>query len=493
MKLCELLRGLTVPAQIPSQEIRELTESSAKAAPDTLFFCIRGARADGHAFAPDAYARGCRAFVAERPLSLPSDALVVLVPDSRQLLGELACRHYGHPSRKMHLIGITGTKGKTTVAHLIAHLLNTAGIPCGYIGTNGIAYGNVKQSTRNTTPDAVTLQKALSEMYATGVKTAVIEVSSQALMQHRVAGMHFETVLFTNLSPDHIGENEHRDFAHYKACKKQLFDDFGATCAVYNADDPAAEELLCNTTAKELVSCSLRSKEADFFADRISLIRNEAMLGIGFWVSSKKEACYGRLPLPGTFNAENALLAIATVTHLFGLSLSAAMCAMETVLIAGRCEVIPLPNSAAVVIDYAHNGVSLEHLLSTLRGYQPKRLIALFGSVGERTKLRRAEMGRVAHALCDLCILTSDNPGREDPEAIIEEIAAAFADGKTPYRSFPDRAKAIRAATAMTTPGDLLVLAGKGHENYQLIGTEKIPFCERELVNALAKEMILLN
>jgi len=493
VKLSNLFANLTDASLLPDADILSVTENSTTANPRSVFVCIQGAIHDGHRYAPDAYARGCRVFVAEQTLDLPEDACVIPVLDTRQTLATLACRLYGNPSHRMHLIGITGTKGKTTTARLLMHILNQHGIPCGYIGTNGISYANVQIPTKNTTPDAITLQEALSKMLAAGVSTAILEVSSQALLQHRADGTRFQTVLFTNLSPDHIGEHEHPDMESYLACKRRLFAEFGAESMIYNTDDPAATYMLDGTSASRRISCSTRGAKADFLANDVSLLRNEQALGVSFTVQSKRETLPCFVPLLGSANAENALLALVTAHEIFGISLQNAVKSLSLASVAGRSEWIPLPNGACVVIDYAHNAVSLRQLLSTLREYRPKRLIALFGSVGGRSQMRRRELGAVAAELCDLAILTSDNPGNESPDIIIEEIAEAFRGYDTPFLKIADRAEAIRKAVELTRAGDILVLAGKGHEAYQLIGDEKVPFCERGLVAEAINSSFISN
>lgn len=484
MRASELLCGLFPSVTLPAIEIDTLTESSARAHRNAIFVCIKGANADGHDFAADAYARGCRLFVAESPLSLPDDACVLSVADTRKALAKLACRLYCDPSHEMHLIGITGTKGKTTTAHLIRHILNRAGLPCGYIGTNGVLYNGVERPLQNTTPDAVTLQKTLCEMLTQGIRTAVVEVSSQALMQYRADGTRFETVLFTNLYADHVGAHEHPSFEHYRVCKHRMFTDFGARLAICNADDPATDEMLFGTSADRVVTCATHGM-GDFYAENIRPLRTKELLGTSFTVLHGTERVECTLPLLGRMNADNALLSIATAVESFGIPLRVASDALCDVTVAGRSEFIPLPNGACAVIDYAHNGESLSQLLIALREYAPNRLTVLFGSVGERSQLRREELGRAAARYADQAILTSDNPGGEDPNAIIAEIARAFEGSSTPYVSIPDRADAIRYAVRESRAGDLLVLAGKGHENYQLIGKKKISFSEKEILQQM--------
>lgn len=467
----------------------QITENTARANAQSVFVCIRGAHVDGHDLAQNAYRNGCRHFVAEVPLRLPADATVITSPSTRTALAQLACKHYGEPSRRLRVIGITGTKGKTTTALLLHHILNGAGIPCGYIGTNGISVKEGQlQVTANTTPDAVTLQGALRDMVDAGCQAAVVEVSSQALKQERVFGTTFDTTIFTNLSPDHIGPTEHPDLADYAACKQKLFTDYPCQTVLCNIDDPFAGALLSATHAPHRLTCGI-SARADFSLTNVTPYRDGGVLGICFCVESRNAApqvC--RLPLIGQGNAYNALLAIACAAECFGIPLSRSTTLLETVTVPGRSETICLPNGALAIIDYAHNGVSLRQLLTDLRAYTPKRLLLLIGSVGERTKLRRQEIGAVAGALADLCIFTSDNPGREDPAAIVQDIAAGARTCKIPALQIPDREEAIRQAVDRLQPNDFLVLAGKGHERYQLIGTEKCPFCEKEILLSYAQK-----
>ena len=479
---------LTDAAKIPCGEIEHLTEDSRKANEKTLFVCIRGAIADGHQYAASAYERGCRFFVAERALSLPDDAFVLIVNDTRRALAKLACRLYGDPSSSMKVIGITGTKGKTTTAEMLAQILNQNKIPTGYIGTNGIAYGEVLKATANTTPDAVTLQETLSHMKALGMKAVIMEVSSQALMQYRADGVRFDAVLFTNLFRDHIGLHEHPTMEHYKACKKRLFTEFDAPCMILNDDDAFSKELLQESSAKRKITCSFEDPTCDFFGTEIRLLQQNGFLGVSFDLFGVTF----RLPLIGKANAYNALLATVCAKERFGISLSQSATVLSGISIAGRSECISLPNGACAVIDYAHNGESLRALLQSLRAYAPARLLCLFGSVGDRTRERRAEMGSVAASLCDLCFLTSDNPGYEDPQRIMEEIAVSFDAAKAPYRMITDRERAIVEALRETKAGDVLVLAGKGHETYQLIQNKKIPFSEKEIVEKTVKNNLIL-
>ena len=489
-----LLLGRLFPFDhIPDCEITTLTDHSERTNAESVFVCIRGMRFDGHTLAPRAYERGCRIFVAEEPLDLPPDACVLLTNNSRKTLSELACTLWGDPSGKMHVIGITGTKGKTTTATMLAHILNSVGIPTGYIGTNGIAYGAVERTTANTTPDPLTLQSTLADMHRAGIRAVVMEVSSQGLMQSRVAGVQFGTVLFTNLYLDHVGTAEHPTFEHYRATKHSFFTDFPAPNAVWNIDDPATPMMRLGCTALRNLTVSGKEKAADYLAENMRPLRDANGLFSLFRLICENEELECRLRLLGEHNIYNALLAVAVAHGVFQVPLAMTVASLEKLAIRGRAECIPLPNGALCVIDYAHNGESLRHLLTSLRAYQPSRLICLFGSVGERTQLRRRELGEVAAELADLSILTSDNPGTENPMQIIDEIAAAFGDNRKAYIKIPDRSDAIRCAVSILQRNDILVLAGKGHEEYQLIGHEKIPFSERNIIkDVLESDPILL-
>ncbi len=464
---------------ILQKEIDVLSPDSRKVGANSLFVCIKGAVTDGHTFAAKAYMQGCRIYVAERDLSLPDDALVLRVTDSRTALALLSAAFYRYPGRELTLIGITGTKGKTTTALLIRHMLEQNGIPTGYIGSNGVHFCNHFYPTVNTTPESCDLQYYLRKMADAGIRYVAIEVSSQALYLRRTYGLTFPICIFTNLSPDHIGGAEHPTFAHYRACKRALFTDYGAERVIANLDDPAAPDMVQGVD--RIVGISVDGS-ADLVARDIALFRRGSRLGVEFvCVHGKDEAVFA-LPLPGEFNVHNALCAAAVGLEL-GLSLPAIAASLATIAIKGRCEAVEVLPDAIFLIDYAHNGVSLRAVLETLRCYAPDRLICLFGSVGGRTQLRRPELGRVASELCDLAILTADNPDFEDPSAIISEIAAAFTPDGCPYLAIPDRTEAIRAAVRDARPGDIVLLAGKGHEDYQLIRGEKVPFDERAILH----------
>lgn len=462
-------------------DCNDLSCDSRKAHYGSIFVCISGALSDGHEYAAMAYNKMCRVFVAERmPDGLGEDAVVIITPDTRLALAQLAAEFYSQPSKKMNIIGITGTKGKTTSSLLIYNLLNAAGIATGYIGSNGIFFGDYRFNTVNTTPESLDLQYYMSRMLEAGVDTLVMEVSSQALKQKRVKGIEFDITVFTNLYPDHIGDFEHPDFDDYKNCKRSLFTDYNTKFIVYNADDAHSQDMIKGIDC-EMAGIGIECGEASYKASRIAFFRSPGNIGVSFdcWNDSKKYPI--SLSFPGEFSVYNAMTAIAICRKL-GLSFESITRAMQKVRINGRFETIELPNGATAVIDYAHNGVSLQAALSALRIYNPNKLICLFGSVGGRTKMRRAELGLVASRNADFCIITSDNPDNEPPATIIAEIASYFTAGSCPYVAITDRKKAIYYALDNSEPGDIILLAGKGHETYQLICGTRTPFSEAEII-----------
>ncbi len=465
--------------------ISTLCDSSTRAADGSVFVCISGAKNDGHGFAEKAYMSGCRVFVTERRVKLPEDAVIIVTPDTRIALAKLSACFFGYPSRELTIVGITGTKGKTTSSLLIYNILNENGVAVGYIGSNGLCYGDVFEYTRNTTPESFELHRIMRDMVDKGIKVLVMEVSSQALKMARVHGMKFNICVFTNLSPDHIGEFEHTDFEDYKNCKHSLFTDYGAEYIVYNSDDEHAQYIVGGTRCKK-ASISV-SQKADFSASSITYFRSPGNIGVSFECTTDGKTFPVALSFPGEFSVYNALTAIAVCTRL-GQSIGKITKTMRHIRIKGRFETHELPCGATVVIDYAHNGVSLKAALSALRIYSPTRLICLFGAIGGRTKMRRAELGLVASRDADFCIITSDNPDREPPSAIISDIATYFTTDSCPYVAIPDREKAILYALEHAKQGDILLFAGKGHEDYQIVCGVRENFSEAAIVEKFCEE-----
>ena len=460
-------------------DVQSLYLDSRKVLPGGIFVCISGSLSDGHDYAWAAYNRQCRIFIIEHPINLPDDAFVIVTKNSRVALARLSAAFFGNPANEMTVIGITGTKGKTTSSLMIYHALNECGIPTGYIGSNGVTYLDKTYHTLNTTPESYDLHFYMRRMLDAGVKTLVMEVSSQALKMARVHGIRFHTCVFTNLSPDHIGEHEHPDFNDYKYCKHTLFSEYGAEHIVYNADDEYAEEVIhgnrCLRTSVAL------NTPSDIHAGDLSYFRNPGELGVRFLCKTEDETFPVSVPFPGEFSVYNAMTAIAVCRRL-GVAPKRIAESLKTIRVKGRFETYELPSGATAVIDYAHNGVSLKAALQALRAYEPNRLVCLFGSVGGRTRIRRAELGLVASRDADFCILTSDNPDNEAPSAIISEIAAYFTTGTCPYMAISDRRKAIEYALEHAEKNDIILLAGKGHEDYQVVCGVREEFSEAEII-----------
>lgn len=486
MLLSRLLKKIEYSGNFTDCEIDFITNNSYEARQNTIFVCIRGFATDGHIYALSAYEKGCRVFVCEYiPTNLPSDATVIIVSNTRIALAVLSSEIYGHPSKELLVIGITGTKGKTTTSLMIKQMLDRAGIPAGYIGSNGVIFGGKKLETANTTPESYKLQGYMRDMADSGIKAAVLEVSSQALKQSRVLGISFDITLFTNLYCDHIGPGEHDNWDDYFDAKKKLFNDFDTPTVIANADDPYTESMLADCKSRKIYYSV--NKKADYSAKDISLCRTCDMLGISFDCHCNDGAFPCSLAIPGEFNIHNALATFATANAI-GIDPHFISQNLSSLRIDGRFETVSAPNGACFVIDYAHNGVSLQSALMALREYEPNRLICLFGSVGNRTQVRRAQMGAVASKYADFSILTSDNPNTENPQNIIDDIAEQFNDDSS-HISIPDRREAIKYAINIAKAGDIVLLAGKGHEKYQLIGGKKQYFCEREIIEDYINEI----
>ncbi len=481
-KLTQLLEGLeySCVSDISGLCVDFVTSDSRKAAEDTLFIAIKGAVSDGHNYIDMAYRNGCRIFLCQRkPDDLYEDAFYIYTENTRRALALASAAFYSHPAKKLRIIGLTGTKGKTTTAYLIYSLLRASGKNAAYIGSNGIDYGDVHLDTANTTPESCELHYQFSRMVEAGVRYVALEVSSQAVYLDRIYGIEFDTVVFTNLAPDHIGGAEHPTFEHYRDCKRSLFFDYKAKNMVYNADDEASAYMV--NPALALYPISTEGK-GSFNACDIEPFSDDGVLGISFSMNTQSRTYKVRTRTPGYFSSYNAMCAIVCA-KLCGVSFSESTKSMADISVLGRFECVDAARDRVFLIDYAHNGFSLRAVLEALKSYPHNRLVCLYGSVGGRTVGRRAELGTVACELCDLSIITSDNPDYEPPESVIDDIAAEYDKRQSSaYVRIADREEAIEYAVKHSEAGDIILLAGKGHENYQLVEGRKIPFCERELV-----------
>ncbi len=479
--------GISIPEGHSELLIDSVEYDSRTCTDGALFVCLRGAFEDGHRYARDAYDRGCRAFVTEEPLDLPDDAAVILTDNTRRMLALASSELYGRPAEKLHLIGVTGTKGKTTTCHMIYTVLNAAGIPTGYVGSTGVMFSGVRSSTLRTTPESSDLNLYFHKMLAAGITTVVVEVSSQAIKNDRIYGLKFETCVYTNIAPDHIGEHEHPTFEDYRACKARLFSDHECELIIYNADDENAAYMLENA-ASLAAAVSIKDESAEYYGCNLEMWRDSGALGVDFSMRCGDSEYHVRLKTPGDFSVYNALLTIG-VCRCYSVPFEKIISALADASPIGRFEVVDALPYATFIIDYAHNERSLREALTVLRGYGPSRLIVLVGCVGGRTFSRRAPVGSAISELADLCILTSDDPGFEDPMEIIHDILEGFGDRDTPFVCIPDRAEAIEYAVEEARPGDIILFAGKGHETFIVIEGENRPFSERALIRAAASKL----
>lgn len=486
MLLSDILTDIEYRSAKPVDiEISDIVYDSRKAAAGTLFVCLVGAVSDGHSYAAGAYSQGCRAFMAQRELDLPDDAVQVIVSDTRAALALASAAFFGYPARSLLIIGVTGTKGKTTVASMASALLNAGGINTATIGTTGIVINGVRTPTVNTTPESYELHKAFRKMVEGGVSACVMEVSSQAVYMRRIVGIHFHIGVFTNLSPDHIGGVEHPTFEHYMACKAELFRQ--CRYGIFNADDPHYTDMVKTSRS---INSTFGEGARDVSASDIRPWRAGNLLGIKFKCKTVSGEHEYSLRMPGEFNVYNAMAAIA-VAERMKITPEVIAPALAKATVKGRFEIVEPPEGLkrafediVCIIDYAHNAVSMRAALETIRKYKPKRLVVLFGSVGGRTQLRRGELGEVAANFADFVIITSDNPNFEAPEEIIRDIEKSVAATSCPYVTFVDRREAVEYAIEHALPGDCILFAGKGHESYQLIEGEYRHYDEREEIEA---------
>ncbi len=477
MRLSELLEGLEILEILgdPATEVDAVAYDSRKARRGTLFVCIEGFVTDGHKYVAQAAAQGTRAFLVQKPVEVPAGATVVRIADTRKGLAHVSDLFFGHPSGRLHMIGVTGTKGKTTTSYMVRGILRAAGRRTGLIGTIANIIGDEVVYASRTTPESYDLQALLSDMASAGMDSCVMEVSSQGLALDRVFRTEYDTGVFTNLYNDHIGPSEHATFEEYADAKAMLF----SRCrnALVNADAPHAGRFLAATTGR-LYTYGL-GPMADVRASAIEKAVEGGRVGTRFQLDSPWFSGSVFVGMPGRFNLYNALAAIGCA-GLAGCGLADVRAGLAEATVKGRVQPIPNDCGFTVIVDYAHNAASLESLLQTLREYVDGRLVVVFGCGGDRAKSRRYEMGEVAGRLADFTYVTSDNPRTEDPASIIDDILSTLLPSGGSHVVVPDRREAILRSIAEAKRGDMVVIAGKGHENYQIFADRTIHFDDAE-------------
>lgn len=470
MRLYELLEN-NAETKLDDIEISFITDNTKKVQPGCLFVCVKGGSFDGHSAAAGMLEKGAAAVVCEHDLGLGDRQIIT--DNSRRLYGKLCAKWFDHPERKMKLIGVTGTNGKTTITNVIKHILTANGFKVGLVGTIQNEIGDEVVHTDNTTPMAYDLMELFDKMAKAGCQYVVMEVSSFGLVQNRIGSSFFDIAVFTNLTQDHL--DYHKDMEDYYQAKKMLFDICG--CAVCNADDEYGQRLY-NEISCEKLTYSVKDN-ADFHADGIK-IKSSAT---SFWFCSGGKSHLIKMKMPGMFNVSNVTAAIGVCLK-SGLTIDKIIPAVEEYNgVKGRCEVIPTNRDFTVICDYAHTPDAVENILRSVKEYTEGRLVCLFGCGGNRDAAKRPKMAAAAAKYADKLIVTSDNPRNEDPEAIIREILVGLSDSKVPYDVVTDRREAIYHALKTAEKGDIIVLAGKGHEDYQILADNvHIHFDEREVV-----------
>ncbi|MBE9110125.1 UDP-N-acetylmuramoyl-L-alanyl-D-glutamate--2,6-diaminopimelate ligase [Nodosilinea sp. LEGE 07298] len=490
MKLRQLLEGLptglietgfSLPMQDSDPDIKGLCTNSHACQSGDVFIGMPGTRVDGGEFWPSAMESGAAAALVStqalqaRPVE--NDACVVPMTDMSVACAEVAARFYNYPARQMGLVGVTGTNGKTTTTHLVEHLLNASQQPTALLGTLYTRWPGHQQTALYTTPFAVELQAELAKARDAGCRFAVLEVSSHALAQKRVWGCPFEVAVFTNLTQDHL--DYHRDMEDYFQAKALLFSEaYLAGRAVVNIDTPYGDRLVAQLPTDRVWTYSTQNSNADLYTGDLTYQAN----GVTGTLKTPMGTVPFSSPLVGQFNLENLLAAVGAALHL-GVSLNTIAAALPGFGgVPGRMEQVKVADSQdiSVIVDYAHTPDSLKNSLTAARPFVPGRLICVFGCGGDRDRTKRPQMGRIAHELADAVVVTSDNPRTEDPEQILRDVVAGIPAELGADQVVGDRATAIQSAIAMAQPGDGILIAGKGHEDYQILGTEKIHFDDRE-------------
>lgn len=483
MKLSELIEGLEileVKGDI-DKDISRVVYDSRRAVPGSLFVCIDGFKTDGHKFIQSALDNGATAFLVEKDVPVLDNITVIKVPDTRYALAHVSAAYFEHPSKSFTLLGITGTKGKTTITYMIKSILEQAGQTVGLIGTVANIIGSEKIPAQRTTPESLDLQEVFDDMKDKGADTVVMEVSSQGLKLNRVGALTFDIGVFTNLSEDHIGGSEHPDMEDYLKSKIKLFS--MSKRGLVNADSEYAKRVLQESKCSCMTFGVLN--KADIYAEDIVTYADS----VEFVVKTPWFTRPVKVSVPGKFSVYNALAAIG-VCGMLGIDAEHIANGLKNIHIPGRAEIVPTPKKPyTVMIDYAHTPDSLKNILSTVKEFVPNRLISVFGCGGDRDRTKRPQMGRISGEIADFTIITSDNPRTEEPMGIIKDIEEGIKQTEGQYIIIQDRTEAIRHAMEIAQKGDIIVLAGKGHETYQIFKDKTIHYDEREIVKEILESM----
>lgn len=481
MKLKKLLNNIEYELIKGSLDtnITDLCYDSRKVTKDCAFICLDGTQVDGHDFIDTAIKKGASTIFIEKDIEVSQPVTVIKLSNTRKDLSLLSINYFDNPASKLTMIGITGTKGKTTTSWMIKNILEEEGKKVGVIGTMGVFIGNNHYETINTTPESYEIQKYLKEMVNQNIEYAVMEVSSQALKVGRIEGMTFDYGIFTNLTKDHIGEGEHENMEDYIYSKSLLFQK--SKHGILNIDDKHYQDMTKNNTCD--IHTFGKNKEADLIINNIKLLRKEHFIGLELHTKGLIEDTF-LVNTPGEFSAYNAISAILT-TKLIGCKLESIKKALSKVAVKGRVEIIPVSSKYSVIIDYAHNGISMTNILNTMREYHPKRIVSLFGCGGNRSKTRRYDMGEISGRLSDFTIITEDNSRYEDINDIMNDIEIGLKKANGKYIKIEDRKEAIKYAIENAKEGDIILLLGKGHETYREKNGVREHFDEREVIKEI--------
>ena len=479
MTLDAILKNIPIlkNAEDTDIEISDICYDSRNIKPNCIFVCLKGVKFDGHDYMNEAFSKGASVVVVQEDVDF-KNIPIIKVENTRKFLALASANFFGNPDKKLITIAITGTKGKTTTSFMVRSILEKASLKTGIIGTIGVVMDENITKLNNTTPESYEIHKNFKEMVDNGAKCVVMEVSSIGVKSYRSYGIDFDYAVFTNFSSDHIGENEHKDLDEYFKFKNMLFNN--CKNAVVNLDDEKSEKIISEHLCDKK-TFSLKSN-SDLKAENINLINNGGEIGVTFDFSGFINSNNIKIKIPGVFNVYNAMAA-SLVCKLIGVSDENIKLGLSETKVKGRVEPINISDDYALFIDYAHNAVSMENILATFKEYNPKRLITMFGAGGNRPKIRRYEMGETSGKFSDLSVITSDNPRNENPLDIIEDIKLGINKTNGKYIVIPDRKEAIEYCIKNAEKGDIIVLAGKGHEDYQEINGVKYPFDERMVIN----------